>query len=205
MTGPSGRSPAPKPWAPGSRTREPPVAAEGALADGLGELLRRVGVAGFLPGGSGPCERIGDEKVAVGRIVAVGDARLAAGIPLPDCQAIVADEKFGEGEVPDLLEGSAVLSRQREEQPVSLSLAVADVAVGIVHDPPVVLDETGAIGLPVGRRDGADDVQRLDGEGFGRRPSSREQENAARSQGRSALERSASDRHDRRPRRLRSR
>ena len=49
-------------------------------------------------------------------IVAVRHARLALGIPFPDGQAIVADQEFGEGEAPDLLEGAPVRRRQSQQQ-----------------------------------------------------------------------------------------
>lgn len=92
-------------------------------------------------------ERPGDQNVAVGRIVGVGDLTFLR-IPFPGQQAIAPDLHVLLRPAPNRLEPLRVVGDRRQEQSIALSLAVRHAAVRIVHDAAVRGDERRGVGAP---------------------------------------------------------
>ena len=117
----------------------------GLLRHAVVDALRDVGRGGpvFLhaeaPGGVH--QRPGDQHVAVGRVVRVGDVRLRVGFPAPCGKPVVADQELRLGPHPQAVKALRVAGKGGEQHAVALALAVADRAVGVVDHAPLGRDE----------------------------------------------------------------
>lgn len=102
-------------------------------AQGRDDRAGGVDVLGAAPLRASLDQGPGDQDVAIRRVVAVRDVRIALLVPLPGREAAWIDVELPLGPAPDLVESGAVAGLDGDQHAVALAFAVADLVDIVDH------------------------------------------------------------------------